>query len=566
MPGHPVLEKFADSAEKIWRPPAVARPARAQMPARLRALLTSPKLAFIMEAHDGLSAKIVEEAGFKGIWASGLTMSAALGVRDNNEASWTQILEVLEFMSDATSIPILVDGDTGYGNFNNMRRVVQKLCQRGIAGICIEDKLFPKTNSFIGEGQPLADIEEFCGKIKAGKDSQLTDDFSVVARIEALISGLGLSEALKRAEAYHAAGADALLIHSKQRTPDEILAFMTEWGDRCPVVIVPTTYYDTPTEKWRESGVSLVIWANHNLRASITAMRETSRRILREESLVGVEQDVATVKEVFELAGNAELAEAEKRYLPSHPAGPRAIVLAASRGIDLGALTEDRPKCMVDVRGQPLLRRLVDTLHGGGVRDITVVRGYRKEMVNLPSIKLVDNDDFETTGEAATLACAAGDLHGDCLIAYGDTLFRQYILDQLLAAEGNIVLAVDALWRDRDPDPASHVRDLVSCSAPFGTGYLEDGPVMVESIGPRPAADRIDGEWIGLARLNAAGAMAIRATIDAMERDGTLGEASLIDLFTQLIDAGQSLRVLYVTGHWLDVDNAADLAAARSFL
>ena len=191
--------------------------ARAAKTTALRALLTSSQLEFVMEAHDGLSAKIAEEAGFNGIWASGLTMSAALGVRDNNEASWTQVLEVLEFMADATEIPILVDGDTGYGNFNNLRRVVRKLCQRGIAGVCIEDKLFPKTNSFIGDGQPLADIDEFCGKIKAGKDSQPDDEFSIVARVEALISGRGMEEALKRAGAYHAAGADAILIHSKQR-------------------------------------------------------------------------------------------------------------------------------------------------------------------------------------------------------------------------------------------------------------------------------------------------------------------------------------------------------------
>ena len=151
---------------------------------KLRTLIGSAETEFLMEAHNGISAKIAEEAGFKGIWASGLSISAQLGVRDSNEASWTQVLEVLEFMSDATSIPILVDGDTGYGNFNNMRRAVQKLIQRGIGGICIEDKLFPKTNSFIGEGQPLADIDEFCGKIKAGKDSQSDDDFSIVARVE----------------------------------------------------------------------------------------------------------------------------------------------------------------------------------------------------------------------------------------------------------------------------------------------------------------------------------------------------------------------------------------------
>ena len=115
---------------------------------QLKNLLTSGRTKFILEAHNGLSAKIVEEAGFKGIWGSGLALSAQHAVRDNNELSWTQVIDNLEFMSDATSIPILLDGDTGYGDFNNMRRLVQKLEQRDIAGVCIEDKLFPKTNSF----------------------------------------------------------------------------------------------------------------------------------------------------------------------------------------------------------------------------------------------------------------------------------------------------------------------------------------------------------------------------------------------------------------------------------
>src|SRR5260370_35277401 len=169
--------------------------------AALRRELVSPELSFLMEAHNGLSAKLVEEAGFPGIWASGLAISAALGVRDNNEASWTQVLDILEFMADATTLPILVDGDTGYGNFNNVRRLVRKLCQRGIAGVCIEDKVFPKTNSFVGEAQPLAEIDEFCGRIKAGKDSQTDDAFGLVARAEALMSGPGLTDAVRRAEA-----------------------------------------------------------------------------------------------------------------------------------------------------------------------------------------------------------------------------------------------------------------------------------------------------------------------------------------------------------------------------
>src|SRR5215468_3580526 len=147
---------------------------------QFKRLLQSRRLEFLMEAHNALSARIVEEARFGGIWASGLSISAALGVRDNNEASWTQVLEVVEFMSDATSVPILLDGDTGYGNFNSMRRLVHKLEQRGVAGVCIEDKIFPKTNSFIrGTAQPLADIDEFAGKIKAGKEAQRDDDFVI---------------------------------------------------------------------------------------------------------------------------------------------------------------------------------------------------------------------------------------------------------------------------------------------------------------------------------------------------------------------------------------------------
>lgn len=295
---------------------------------QFKQLLFSGQTDFLMEAHNGLSAKIVEEAGFKAIWASGLSISAALGVRDNNEASWTQVLEVVEFMSDATNIPILLDGDTGYGNFNNMRRLVRKLEQRNVAAVCIEDKLFPKTNSFSkGEPQPLADVEEFSNKIKAAKDTQQDPDFCVVARVESFIAGRGLSEALTRAEAYYRAGADAILIHSKLSTPEEILAFMGEWTNTCPVIIVPTMYYSTPTQLFEDAGVSLVIWANHLLRSGITTMQQVAQTIYQERSLLTVEEQIASVDEVFRLQGEAELRAAEKKYLPVHAAVEDPIVL-----------------------------------------------------------------------------------------------------------------------------------------------------------------------------------------------------------------------------------------------
>jgi phosphoenolpyruvate phosphomutase len=228
-------------------------------------------------------------------------------------------VEAVEFMSDATTIPILVDADTGYGNFNNARRLVRKLEQVNVAGMCMEDKLFPKTNSLIhGARQTLADPAEFAGKIKAAKDAQDDPDFCVVARVEALIAGWGLGEALDRAEAYYEAGADAILIHSKSRTPDEVLDFLYAWNRACPVVIVPTTYYATPTQRFREAGVSVVIWANHIVRASIAVMQQTAARIYAEQSVASTENHIASVDEVFRLQDDDELRRAERRYLPLH--------------------------------------------------------------------------------------------------------------------------------------------------------------------------------------------------------------------------------------------------------
>lgn len=300
-------------SDRVQFPAPRVRPAPAEA---LRQLLEGPGLSFLMEAHSGLSAKIVEEAGFAGVWASGLSISAMQGLRDCNEASWTQVLDVLEFMADATRLPILVDGDTGYGNFNNVRRLVRKLEERGLAGVCLEDKLFPKLNSFIGEAQPLADVDEFCGRLRAAQDSRHADEFCIVARVEALVSGHSLGEALRRAEAYHAAGADAILIHSKRQTAVEIVEFCRAWAGRSPVVVVPTTYHATPTDVFDRAGVTTVIWANHLLRASIGAMRETAARILADGSLHGVEGQIASVADIFSLTDQAELNRAMTRYLP----------------------------------------------------------------------------------------------------------------------------------------------------------------------------------------------------------------------------------------------------------
>lgn len=526
---------------------------------QLKNLLSSPELEFIMEAHNGLSAKIAEEAGFKGIWGSGLSISASLGVRDNNEASWTQVLEVVEFMSDATTVPILLDGDTGYGNFNNMRRLVKKLEQRNIAGVCIEDKLFPKTNSFIrGEKQPLAEIEEFAGKIKAGKDSQSDNDFCIVARVEALIAGWGLSEALKRAEAYRLAGADAILMHSKISKPDEILAFMKEWGNRCPVVIVPTKYYATPTQVFRNAGISLVIWANHQLRSAITAMKQTTQKIYNSQSLIEVEDKVAPLTEVFRLQNDDELQKAENLYLKNNELNKTAgIILAASRGVELGELTDNIPKAMLNINGKPLVAKMIDLFHEQGIKDISIVRGYKKEAFTFSNVSYFDNDDYVTTGELVSLYKAKEKLINDSIITYGDILYRKFVLASLLDEEGDVVIVADA---NLDRRCCGNRGDFILCTQPYSKNFSEE-PVFLKSIQFKSLekTDQFDGEWIGLIKTSRKGTEILKKALEEISEIQNFNKMKLPDLLNTLIEKGVSVKVVYIDGHWLDVDNLHDL-------
>lgn len=520
-----------------------------------------------MEAHNAISAKIAEEAGFEGLWGSGLSLSASMGVRDNNELSYTQVLDVLEFIDEATTIPLLLDGDTGYGNFNNMRMLVRKLDARHIAGVCIEDKLFPKTNSFIGENQPLADIDEFCGKIKAGKDAQGDRDFTIVARVEALIAGHGMAEALHRAEAYRLAGADAVLIHSKLSRPDEILAFLKEWAARAPVVIVPTTYYATPTDVFRRAGVSTIIWANHLLRSSIAAMRRTAAQIFAERSVVNVEDRIAPLREVFRLQGAGELQEAEKRYLPERLA-PQALVLAASRGSELGDLTANCPKVLLPVAGTPLLDRLTETLHGAGVRGVTVVRGYRKETIVRPDLRFVDNNEYAASSEVYSLYLGLRGItqpgRSPLLVSYGDILYQKHIPADLLQRDSDFVIAVDADWeRSRN---IGRYGDFVTCTEPYSKLDFSSQTYLVYARGGEWRADSaIHGEWMGLLKLSPSGAARLETLLAEMDAQDSLKRMRMPAVFNLLIERGERIEVRYSRGSWLDLDEVKDAIAASAF-
>lgn len=281
----------------------------------LQNILARTEIGTAIGAHSPLSARLAEEVGFDVVWASGLEISAAAGVPDANILSMTDVLQVCATMADAVGVPVLADCDSGFGNVNNVIDMVRSFERRGIAGVCIEDKMYPKLNSFAHGTQDLAPIEDFAAKIRAAHETR--ESMVIIARLEALIAGQGMDEALRRADVFENAGADALLIHSKMDTPDEIFEFRERYRGDAPVVVVPTTYNNVTANELQERGFALAIYANHALRSSIAAMRATLKQIHAEGTSRNIEADIVSVQEVFRLQGMDQMLAAQK-YFEAH--------------------------------------------------------------------------------------------------------------------------------------------------------------------------------------------------------------------------------------------------------
>ena len=282
----------------------------------LREKLAAGGLITLMAAHNPLSARLAEEAGFDGIWASGFELSASYGVPDASLLSFTAHLDMTRAMIEQIAVPLVADLDTGYGNAINVGHVVAAYARAGSAAVVLEDKTFPKDTSLLPGGrQELVRIEEFQGKIEAARAAG-AGRLLVIARTEALIADLGLDEALRRGAAYEEAGADLVLIHSKRKTPDEIVAFTERWPGRVPLVIVPTAYPDLTEARVRALGkIGIVIYANHAVRAAVTAMREVFAAIRRDGGIHHIDKRIASVEDIFDLQRVPAMKAAEKKYL-----------------------------------------------------------------------------------------------------------------------------------------------------------------------------------------------------------------------------------------------------------
>ena len=280
-------------------------------------IIANNDLARVMAAHNPLSAMLVEEAGFDGIWASGFEYSASQGLADVSLVSMADHLSALRAISDRTTLPIIADIDTGFGNAINVLYAVWQYEAAGAAAVVIEDKTFPKVTSLIAGGrQDLLPIPEFQGKIRAAVSARKDSNFLIIARVEALIAGLGEEIALERATKYAEAGADMILIHSKQKTPDEIESFINAWSGDIPIVIIPTAYPQMTEARAKAlKKIGILIYGNHAVRASVTAMQQVFAKIIADGGIQNVNDEIVSVAEIFRLQKMDEVKENENRFM-----------------------------------------------------------------------------------------------------------------------------------------------------------------------------------------------------------------------------------------------------------
>jgi phosphoenolpyruvate phosphomutase len=547
---------------------------------RLRERLRCPGAAVAVGAHDALSARLIERAGFDAVWASGFAISAAqFALPDANLLTMTENLDIVRRLQRATALPIIADCDNGYGNAVNVMRTVAEYEAAGVAAICLEDNIFPKRCSFYsGVQRELVSLDEHCGKIRAAKRAQRSADFMVIARTEALIAGWGLDEALQRAAAYADAGADAILIHSKAPTAAEVTAFARRWSRETPLVVVPTTYAATPLQELEAAGFKLVIFANHPVRAAIAAMRDTLAQLRRHGIASRLDPQIATLDEVYELVGVADLQAAEREFLPVGAEAVRAIILAAGFEPGLLPLIEERPKALLDIKGKTILERQIEVLNACHIKDIVVVRGYRKDQFTLPNVRYYDNDRYEKSFELASLFCAEAELRGRCLVLYGDILFDRSVLEKLLQSDKDISLVIDRAWYDQHrhgrAGDAPPKPDLVVLrdAPPQGYRFLPStADTTVVKIGQHIPSVDAHGEFIGLAMFSPAGTQALRQAyhrVVGSYRGGpfheaaSLEQASLTDMLQELIDHGQEVYAVSVYKGWMEIDTFEDYQRA----
>ena len=534
----------------------------------LKNILTKNGNAVGLEAHSGLSGIVVEQSNFDFVWESSLTDSASKGLPDASIVSNESRLHTIDEILNVTTKPIIVDGDTG-GDEDNFRFLIKRLENQGVSAVIVEDKIFPKRNSFGGTvGAGMEDPDIFSKKLIVGIETKSTPDFLIIARLESLIAGLGMKETILRAEKYINAGVDGIMIHSKLKSPDEIIEFIPKYEELClrigkrPYLIaVPTTYNSISDKELINLGVDIIIHANHLSRASFKSMLDVAKLISDSGRSLESDENIATVKELFAAVGYDKILERDLEK------SSNITALIASAG---DHSTEEKPRGLVKISGKPLLEHQISTLKKVGIENIIVTVGDIKKFQEIEKLgaKLVESKYSEGSKLLDSIMSASQFIEGNTLVSYGDILFDDKIVSSLIASDTDIVLAVDSSYRYHKHNVDKKL-ELVS--------YFEKKPsdnrhqlkmtenYRVSKLGKGLNLDEAEAEFIGLTYFSPKGTEELKRAFKALKEEGR-SEGLLIDILNFMIDKGIKVNCIEFDSGWIELHTKNDFNIAEEEL
>lgn len=556
--------------------------------AKLKNLLNLRGFIRGMEVHNALSGLIINdlkvptnygEKEFDFFWESSLTDSASKGHPDIEIISFDSRLKTITEILEVTDKPMIVDGDTG-GDIHHFEYLIPKLERAGVSAVIIEDKIFPKRNSLEeGTNQDQEEPEIFCQKIATGKRIQKSNNFMIIARIESLIAGKSVEEALFRARKYLLAGADGIMIHSKSSNPQEIFDFAEgygileeELGIRRPLVCVPTTYNSVYERELKEKGFNMVIYGNHMLRASFKSMEKVAKLILENERGLEAEPWIASTKEIFEKVGFLDVKEKDK--LLSNK--PTVIIPAAGEESEEFRLSfGELPRALIPINEKTLLEHQIESFKNFGLSDITVITGWKKERFSIPGVNYVNNENYASTGQFHSLMCAKHKMKNGFIYVNGDVLVDERLIKELASRKEDIIIVIDNsyLYHKHEIDKKLDAV-ITKCGRQDAYQRLRDLNDEVIKIGRNISREIMTHEFIGLAKFSKEGAEKLIQFYEEWRQfhQGKFNEAenfylaSDTDMFQELVNRGIKVAVHETNGGWLEIHKPKDLSYVQEIL
>jgi phosphoenolpyruvate phosphomutase len=558
---------------------------------KLKALLEKGHTVRVLEAHNGLSGIIANNIQVKGeskgellirefdaLWESSLTDSASKGHPDIEVVTFDSRLQSVNEILAVTNKPMIVDGDTG-GDANAFEYTVSKLERAGVSAIIIEDKVFPKRNSLeAGVQQNLEDPEVFAQKIRRGKSVQKSDEFMIIARLESLIAGKPMEDAVNRARIYLRAGADGIMIHSKSKSADEILEFAKHYKDICKqlninktLVCVPTTYNQTTEDELSAAGFRIIIHANHLLRSAYKAMMETAKIILRNQRSFEADPLCCTVREIFKTVGFLDVKEKDQEN--EQTTNVPVIIPAAGEDHVFKEILNGKPKAMLEISGKTLLEHQVQTLNNGNLADITVIAGYGRDQIKAEGISILENPDFKNGSMLNSLFIGKEKMRNGFIMLYSDILMEDAIIKELMGRREDIILVADNSTQYHEPQEGNILDFIIGKhqSKPARREIRFASENVVAKIGSKINPETASHEFIGLARFSKTGAEQLIETYNDIvknykgqfQESKDISRLNFTDLIQEMIDRGFVVNFMEIHKGWLEIHNAEHIALAE---